>query len=193
MNSNPRYVVGIDYSMTCPAAVCVDINKIDSFEDTQILYVFDSKKNSPLKNIQAVPSPKKDNQQERFDFLSQIFIQWIEEKTSGDVTIWMEDYAFAARGKVFHIGENTGLLKHYLWKHNMKFNVVPPTVIKQYATGKGNADKVKMYESFVDKTNTDLKSIYKSTMNSIGSPFGDIADAYFIAQYGASQLLCQKH
>ena len=46
------------------------------------------------------------------------------------------------------IAENTGLLKHKLYKIKVPTKPVPPTVIKKYATGKGNANKELMYEAF---------------------------------------------
>lgn len=192
MTTKPRYVVGIDYSMTCPAGVCIDMSTPADFASTKFIYVMDSKKKSPLKNIEAVPYPETDSQEARFDFLAQTFVGWIEMETGGDVEVWLEDYAFNARGKVFHIGENTGLLKHHLWMKGMKFHVIAPTVAKKHGTGKGTADKPAMYESFSKSINMDLKSVYGSKMKGTGSPFSDLADAYFIAQYGATQVLCRK-
>lgn len=188
--TKPGYVVGIDYSMTCPAGACFDMSAPDDFERTQYLYVFDSKKLSPLANIEAVPYPETASQEERFDFLAQTFVGWIELQTGGDVEVWVEDYAFNARGKVFHIGENTGLLKHYLWMKGIQFHVIAPTVAKKHGTGKGNADKPAMYEAFTKSINMDLKAVYGSKMKGVGSPFADLADAHFIGQYGVSSL-CQ--
>lgn len=187
-----RYVVGIDYSMTCPAGVCIDMSAPADFASTKFLYVFDSKKASPLSNIEAVPYPETHSQEERFDFLAQTFVGWIEMETGGDVEVWIEDYAFNARGKVFHIGENTGVLKHYLWMKGKTFHVIPPTVAKKFATDKGNADKPAMYQAFSQRINMDLKNVYGSKMKGVGSPFADLADAYFIAHYGATQVLCRK-
>ena len=45
--------------------------------------------------------------------------------------IILEGYAFAAQGQVFNIGENTGLLKHKLYKNNLNTQIVTPTEIKK--------------------------------------------------------------
>lgn len=186
--SKPRYVIGIDYSMTCPAGVCVLLEDPSNFEATELIYVMDSKKLSPLSNITAVTYPVTSSQEERFDALAKTFIKWIAAKTGGDVEVWIEDYAFAAKGKIFHIGENTGLLKHELWMNGFQFHVVPPTVIKKFATDKGNAEKTGMYDAFTGRIGVDLKTVYGSKMKGVGSPFGDLADAYFIAHYGVKKI-----
>ena len=83
-----------------------------------------------------------------------------------------------SRGRVFHIAENTGVLKQKIYKAGITFEVVPPSTWKKEVVGKGNADKQYVYESM----NVDLKNIFKS--KSITSPINDIADSYFICKYG---------
>ena len=66
--------------------------------------------------------------------------------------IILEGYAFADKGQVFNIGENTGLLKHKLYKNNLHPHIVTPTEIKKCwktPRGKGNASKTDMYNAFV--------------------------------------------
>jgi len=57
--------------------------------------------------------------------------------------VFMEGYAFGATGRVFQIAENTGSLKYQLWKEGLGYDVYPPSMIKKFATGKGNANKEK--------------------------------------------------
>ena len=66
--------------------------------------------------------------------------------------IVIENYAYAATGRVFDIGENTGILKYKLNKCGMRFETVTPQIVKKYATGKGNAKKADMYDAFVEDT-----------------------------------------
>lgn len=184
-----RIVVGIDYSMTCPAASMFSSSD-QTFADVKMFYIHGTQRRCPVPNIHQVCYLVPDSQEERFDFLSSQFVSWIMAHTIGnEVVVYVEDYAFNARGKVFHIGENTGLLKHKLWKNGIECRVVPPTVVKKFATGRGNADKVAMYLAFMKKTGVDLKKEFKTKMAGVGSPFGDLADAYFIGLYGASQAL----
>jgi len=88
--------------------------------------------------------------------------------------VCIEDYAFSARGRVFHIGENTGILKYKLNKCGLRFESVTPQIVKKYATGKGNAKKVDMYEAFIEDTGIELAKVKQ---------WSDIADSYWIAKW----------
>ncbi len=54
-------------------------------------------------------------------------------------------YEGYARGKFanrqYDLAELGGLLKHYFWARKIPVLLVPPTCLKLFATGKGNADK----------------------------------------------------
>ena len=54
-----------------------------------------------------------------------------------------------------------GTLKHKLYVLNKRFQSIVPGQIKKNATGKGNADKLKMYEQFVKDTKIDLVVRYQ--------------------------------
>jgi crossover junction endodeoxyribonuclease RuvC len=59
--------------------------------------------------------------------------------------IMIEGPAYHATGAWFH--ENAGLwwaVTHRVWKSGRPFAVVPPAVLKKFATGKGTADKTAM-------------------------------------------------
>ena len=88
--------------------------------------------------------------------------------------IVIENYAYAATGRVFDIGENTGILKYKLNKCGMRFETVTPQIVKKYATGKGNAKKADMYDAFVEDTGIDLGKIKQ---------WSDIADSYWISKW----------
>jgi Holliday junction resolvasome RuvABC endonuclease subunit len=78
-----------------------------------------------------------------------------------------------------------------MWKQKISFKSYPPTVIKKFATGKGNANKEQMYEAFVDEllTPTNLKERLTPKAKKVINPISDIVDAYFIAKCGAEGLL----
>ena len=79
------------------------------------------------------------------------------------------------------------VLKYLMWSEELEFEVVPPTVIKKFATGKGNANKEKMYEAFcTENPKMDLRSQLTPRSSNVISPGNDIVDAYFIAKYGFS-------
>ena len=55
-------------------------------------------------------------------------------------------------------------------------------MIKKKATGKGNADKLKMYEQFVRDTGIDLMKAFEQIK--LNNPVTDIVDSYYIVKAG---------
>ena len=84
---------------------------------------------------------------------------------------------------MFHIAENGGVCKFLLWKNNIPYETIPPTVIKKFATGKGNADKEKMQQAFLSETNFNIKEILSMT-DKQWNPSSDLIDSYYICKYG---------
>ena len=83
----------------------------------------------------------------------------------------IEGYAMMAKGRVFNIGELGGVLKLVAWEYDVDILVVPPTTLKKFCTGKGNANKEAM-----------LKAVH----NKWGylTFFNDEADAYALYRFG---------
>ena len=67
--------------------------------------------------------------------------------------------------------ENGGVLKHEFLNYGIPFETVPPTTVKKYATGKGNAKKLDMYDAFVERTGVEVDQF---------KAWSDIVDSYFI-------------
>jgi hypothetical protein len=55
-------------------------------------------------------------------------------------------------------------------------------LVKKQATGKGNADKSMMVESFRQETKIDLLAAMTPNRASVGSPVTDIVDSYFVCR-----------
>lgn len=54
----------------------------------------------------------------------------------------IEGYSYGAKGRAFiSLAELGGIVRHDLWDAGIPYLEVPPTVVKKYATGKGNANK----------------------------------------------------
>ena len=79
-----------------------------------------------------------------------------------------------------------GTLKHKLFKLNKNFSSIVPGRVKKNATGKGNADKLKMYEQFVKDTKVDLMKEFDQ--NKLNNPVTDIVDAYYVAKAGYDRV-----
>jgi Holliday junction resolvasome RuvABC endonuclease subunit len=184
-------LAGVDYSI-CSPAVAVGPASDLSFESCQFLVVNDKKpKNlSKFKNVEIIPHPAYEFDIQRFHDNANLILQFcIHHKAE---YFFIEDYAMGARGRIFNIGENGGILKHQLWIHNFPFQTYPPTVIKKFATGKGNAKKDAMWEQFVEDTGEE--SLYQALIgtNKLDSPVTDIVDAWYILRYGKSITFAPK-
>jgi len=80
----------------------------------------------------------------------------------------MEGYSYNSTGHVFELGEIGGVIKVLLVESCTPYVVVPPVLVKKFATGTTSADKRKMLEAAVR----------------LGHDFGnrdDEADAFFLA------------
>lgn len=175
---NKRTVVGIDYSMSSPA-ICVHVGDEWSIDNCKFYFLTQKKKCViQLQHFHGDYQFDFSTQQERFEKIS----SWAVDKIPDHAEVFIEGYAYASKGVVFHIGENTGLLKHKLWSTGAAFVEVSPPAIKKFATGKGTANKLAMYESFVADTQMDISSIIHC--NEGDSPMSDVIDAYYVAKFG---------
>ena len=187
-------LAGIDYSLTSPA-ICVwkqNVDRLFDFHSCDLYYLETAQRfkrpEAGILNLHPEPYPEWETEEERHDLLS----DWAMSCIQG-CEVYIEGYAFATSGKshVRSVAENSGLLKYKMYKAKQPFTSVPPTVIKKYATGKGNANKEVMYEAFNAEllTPPDLKSILKPKSKKLTSPVTDLVDAYFIAKWGWEDLL----
>ena len=173
-----RTKIGIDYSMTSPA-ICIGNG---TFANCKILYLTPTKKfaKSYLEGkIRGFHFGTWASEEFRFDYISNWILAQIPFE--GEIEVILEGYAFAAKGQVFNIGENTGLLKHKLYKADIHPFMPTPTQIKKQATGKGNASKSMMYNAFVEITGINLSEIMDCNPES--NPLSDVIDSFFIHTY----------
>lgn len=173
-------IAGIDYSLNGPAICVADTNNPFTFSNCSFYFLTDTKKNAKtfLTNVHGESFEDYNEECERYDTLS----DWVMRVCAGCEQIALEGYAYGAQGRVFHIAENTGLLKYKIYQNRIPLTIIPPTEVKKYATGKGNSDKQKMYDSFVIDTNTLLKGIITPDKKDISSPVSDIVDSFYICK-----------
>ena len=136
-----------------------------------------------MKNILGTEHTEYKNPIERFENLSSWALSITNKLT--DPRIFIEGYSFGSKGQaVFQIAENGGILKYRLKEYN--YRILVPSVIKKFATGKGNADKQKMYEQFTKDTNTNLMKVFD--IPTLNNPVTDVIDAYYIAKAGYENI-----
>jgi Holliday junction resolvasome RuvABC endonuclease subunit len=170
---------GIDYSMNHPAVCLFRDNK------WEICYLTAKKKyqkfwSSGAFIFSGMPYPTYNTEIERFYKIA----SWTLNRIVGAEHVYLEDYAMGAKGATFTIGEHTGILKYLLWENKITITTVAPTKVKKFATGKGNAKKDIMYESWMDTVGIDL--LDRLGMQSIISPLTDIVDSYYICKMHVS-------
>ena len=172
--------IGVDYSLTSPAiCVCVGSYK---FENCKIYYLTNVKKyegnfyNGQINGRLHLPYT---TETQRHDQIS----DWATDIINGYTNnIFIEGYSYGSKGLVFNLAENMGALKHKLYKLNKIFESIVPGQVKKNATGKGNADKLKMYEQFVKDTGVDL--IKEFDQSKLNNPVTDIVDSYYVGKAG---------
>ena len=177
--------VGIDYSLTSP---CVCVCKDSTFSNSFFYFLNDRK--SVIGKHQNIFGELHDEyltDQQRYENIATWVLDILSNFDKEEIVIMIEDYSFGSKGKVFNLAENCGLLKYMLYKNGYKFFTVPPTVVKKFATGKGNATKELMYDTFVKETILNLHLILSPTTK-LGSPTTDIVDAWYIAKYLIEKL-----
>jgi len=135
----------------------------------------------------GLPVPEYENNVDRFSKIAnQLLAPWIRQIEKEPVKFYIEGYSMASKGRVFEIAEHAGMLKFFLHHYEVPYELVPPTTVKKFATGKGNADKPKMHEAFVNETGVNLMEKMFPSRTGVSSPVSDIVDAYYITKYGVS-------
>jgi hypothetical protein len=197
-----EYVVGIDYSMTCPALCIMPVDWDGDL--SQLTFHFKTDKKSLHKdlgeanNIHGYAHSEYNVEVERFNHLA----VWALDKIiripgyaqGKKPKIFLEGYSMGSKGKVFNIGENGGILKYVLFLEDLDVTEVPPTVVKKSATGKGNADKSMMVAAFVAKFDKEkkMKNLLMTEGKKVNSPMTDCVDALFIAKFGNDYIIKER-
>lgn len=174
-------IVGIDYSLTSPGVCVLEGDSVTLFSFGKKKYQGTYKKDNFTIIIGEYPTWSEDN--ERYQKLT----DWTLDKIGNPSLVVVEGYSYGSKGQVFHLAENCGIMKHELWKRSIPFITPSPSAVKKVFSGKGNANKEKMYEAFTDKVGWDLKDLLGDTTAGYGNPVSDIVDAYAMAIYGVAQ------
>ena len=175
---------GIDYSTLSPC-ICV-FKKDGTITPSNCTFSFFALDKwrlrwSALQNVNAYKFPKELKDIDRYDYLAEWTVEQLRWYTGRVEKAILEDYSFGSTGRVFHIAENAGILKHVLKANKFQYETIAPTSIKKFATGKGNSNKEAMLEAWKNEPGTfDL-------VQETGNPAGDIVDSYFLCKYGVTQ------
>jgi Holliday junction resolvasome RuvABC endonuclease subunit len=179
-------ISAIDYSLNGPAICVFDTSREFNFNNCSFYFLTDTKKYATtfLNNIHGESFQDYDGDCERYDSIS----EWVMRTVIGSSHVAIEGYAYNATGRVFNLAENTGILKYKLFQAGIPVDILEPTKVKKFFTDKGNADKPKMYDSFLKETGVDLQQIITPNKTLLGSPVTDIVDAFAICMLFWDQL-----
>lgn len=180
-------IAGIDYSLCGPCICVFEGGGRFTFDDCCFYFLTDTKKYAKafMGNIHGEMFSEWNVDMERYQSIA----DWAVDILKGMHQVSLEGYAYSATGKVFHIAENTGVLKYKLFQEGIPVTIVPPTEVKKFGSGKGNADKQMMHDAFVKETGINLKSLMTPDKKDVGSPVSDIIDSYYICKKMHTDLL----
>jgi len=174
-------LAGVDYSMTSPA-ICVHIG--DHWDITNCKFFYLTRTKMLMKKwlggmICGKELPTEfDCEESRYNHIA----EWAIRPLFKLDHVAVEGYAYGASGRVFHIAENTGLLKHKLWVSDTPYDVYTPTTIKKFACGHAHSTKMDMYNAWMKETDLDIHNLMTPKRKEVSNPITDIVDAYFICK-----------
>jgi len=175
--------LGIDYSLTSPA-ICVQ-GEDHCFSKSEFHYLTDKKKlvGQQCSNITGWEHSEWKCPEQRYENIANWVFSRLEPYGIEKFKVYIEDYSMGSKGKVFHIAENTGVLKYLIYKRELDIVTIPPTVVKKDFTGRGNSDKNAMLEEFIGRTGINLHTILGPDRK-LGSPETDVVDSWAVCLSG---------
>lgn len=177
-------ICGLDLSLNGSGCVMFELDKNLDITDHQYLAFTQVKKNS-TKDILYFSKKQFKNDFEQNKWTRDNIINFCQHAEYCAV----EDYAFGAKGRVFHIGEGIGLFKISLYDAGHKLRLYDPCSIKMFACDNGTAKKEDMCDAHDKKQGNPLRLQF---LPRFGSPKEDIVDAYFIARLLQTELKLRK-
>lgn len=177
-------IAAIDYSINSPAICVYNTSQEFCFENCYFYLNQEkiSKKeqkqrnNLNLQNINWSIRPSYNSNIERYSIVADWAMSIIV--THNVEVIALEDYSLHAKGKIFNIAEATGILKYYLFTQGIQVYTFPPSQNKKIFSGKGNANKALMIDTFNQIHGINIAEQLGHKKDFTGSPVSDIVDSY---------------
>lgn len=205
--NDDEILVAIDFSIKSPGiAIYQNNNKtflISPSEHVKTNYTFESKNyvvsfipnNFIKKNKINVKKDYFKRLKHNAEFTFNVLNSVLSTLKYNKIHFYIEGFSYGGSGKTHDIAECTGIFKYLILKHyNCFCEDVPPTVIKKFGTGHGNAPKDDVVSAFIDdKNNKEIIAIFRKIIKKMNtgskkdiiykSPFNDIVDALFLLHY----------
>jgi Holliday junction resolvasome RuvABC endonuclease subunit len=171
-------IAGLDLSMSCPAITIFDCDKPLCLSNLEFHYLIGTKKQIVTKyepyftEGKSIPTDYNSNE-ERWDFIG----EWVYNCVKDCECINLESQSYGSIGSMLcQISEMHGVVKHILYKNNIKIVLTPPSQNKKKFSGKGNATKLEMIAAFDSKYNCNIMQDYNIIGNNL-HPVEDIVDS----------------
>ncbi|MBO7043108.1 hypothetical protein J6W34_00855 [bacterium] len=171
-------IAGLDLSMSCPAITVFDCDKELKLENLEFHYLIGTKKQLVTKTnpyyTEGKPIPTEYNSnEERWDMIG----NWVYDCVKDCEWLNLESQSYGSVGSMLcQISEMHGVVKHILYKNNIKIQLTPPSQNKKAFSGKGNATKLEMIDAFNIKYGCNILQDYNITGNNL-HPVEDIVDS----------------
>ena len=126
--------------------------------------------------------------------LTDMMIREIKKKAEGCTYAAIEDFAYGAAGQLADIGQFVGQVARELWLDGIGLRWYGPSLAKKSFTGRGTADKVGMYEAYLEckLPKPDLTGCPIPTTSKGVSPTSDVIDAYAHALLLRKELMIRS-
>lgn len=183
-------IVGLDLSINSSGCVKFELDKNLDIVDMDYRGFTHVKKNSS-KNVLFYSKKQFRNYFEQNDWMLENILSFCEDAQY----VAVEDYAYGANGKVFHIAEFSGSVKSALYfgfgnnDLGVDLRLYDPCSIKMFACDNGTATKEDMIDKYDKYLHDPLKLNYLPRFK---SPKEDIVDAFWIARLLQLELKLRK-
>jgi len=148
-----NYIVSIDASIQSSG-----VSIYNTKTKTTILYTYSNKVKEDFEfevaefKLIAEAQPKKFKTLDyfiRYTKIADRIYEFISNNIDDSAIFFMEGYAFAAKGKMFNIGEFGGLIKRHIYDDNYPLKEIAPSEWKKRIIGSGSAKKEVIYNSML--------------------------------------------
>ncbi len=143
--------VGIDPSLSSTGIVCIDSQHLVKFQ-------------------RLISTKSVDSEEYRFFQIVEEISKLLQE-LQDNVKIAIEGLSFHSTGRgILELAGLHYIIRDFLYRNKFEYQVVPPTVLKKFVTGKGNSAKNVMLLMVFKKWNVEFTD-------------DNICDAYVLARY----------
>ena len=183
-------ISGCDLSKNSPGIVklILDDTTLDII-DVQSLGFTSVKKNEQA-GVVFYKKTEFNYSQDQFLMIENCIFNFLKDATY----IALEDYAYGGSGNITDLAEFCGIFKLKQFLDGKKIRIYDIPSIKIFGTGKGNSDKLSMYQYFLKHQGMkpNISTMPPVTKGSGVSPTSDIVDAFWIASFLQLELKLRR-